>query len=137
MRAGYRQDYGAYAITKYLSRKILVVNYADIESKYSGEKPKNICKALETGATNCILFFDEGDTILIKHLTNISSATDVSFNQMPSVMLMVMNDYQDFVIFNTNFISNFDLGFMRRISMHIEFKLPYLDCRKKFCNISN
>ena len=42
-----------------------------------------------------------------------------------------MNDYQDFVIFATNFISNFDPAFMRRISTHIEFKLPDLDCRKR------
>ena len=61
----------------------------------------------------------------------MSSATDVSVNQTRSVMLMVMNDYQDFVIFATNFISNFDPAFMRRISTHIEFKLPDLECRKK------
>ena len=61
----------------------------------------------------------------------MSGATDVSVNQTRSVMLMAMNDYSDFVIFATNFISNFDPAVMRRISTHIEFKLPDLDCRKK------
>jgi ATP-dependent 26S proteasome regulatory subunit len=42
-----------------------------------------------------------------------------------------MNDYQDFIIFATNFITNYDPAFMRRISTHIEFKLPDLDCRKR------
>ena len=122
----------AHAIAKYLGRKILAVNYADIESKYVGETPKNIRKAFEAAAaTNSILFFDEADAILSKRVTNMSSATDVSVNQTRSVMLMVMNDYQDFVIFATNFITNFDLAFMRRISTHIEFKLPDFDCRKK------
>ena len=122
----------AHAIAKYLGRKILAVNYADIESKYVGETPKNIRKAFEAAAaTNSILFFDEADAILSKRVTNMSSATDVSVNQTRSVMLMVMNDYQDFVIFATNFISNFDPAFMRRISTHIEFKLPDLDCRKR------
>ena len=122
----------AHAIAKHLGRKILAVNYADIESKYVGETPKNIRKAFEAAAaTNSILFFDEADAILSKRVTNMSSATDVSVNQTRSVMLMVMNDYQDFVIFATNFISNFDPAFMRRISTHIEFKLPDLDCRKK------
>ena len=122
----------AHAIAKHLGRKILAVNYADIESKYVGETPKNIRKAFEAAAaTNSILFFDEADAILSKRVTNMSSATDVSVNQTRSVMLMVMNDYQDFVIFATNFIENFDPVFMRRISTHIEFKLPDLDCRKK------
>ena len=122
----------AHAIAKHLERKILVVNYADIESKYVGETPKNIRKAFETAQnTNSILFFDEADAILSKRVTNMSSATDVSVNQTRSVMLMLMNDYQDFVIFATNFIENFDPAFMRRISTHVEFPLPDLDCRKK------
>ena len=85
-------------------------------------------------ATNSILFFDEADAILSKCVTNMSGATDVSVNQTRSVMLMLMNEYQDFIIFATNFISNFDPAFMRRISTHIEFKLPDLDCRKKLRN---
>lgn len=122
----------AHAIAKHLGRKILAVNYADIESKYVGETPKNIRKAFEAAAaTNSILFFDEADAILSKRVTNMSSATDVSVNQTRSVMLMVMNEYQDFIIFATNFIENFDPAFMRRISTHIEFKLPDLECRKK------
>ena len=97
-----------------------------------GETPKNIRKAFETAKeTNSILFFDEADAILSKRVTNMSNATDVSVNQTRSVMLMVMNDYQDFVIFATNFIENFDPAFMRRISMHIEFKLPDCEGRKR------
>ena len=122
----------AHAIAKFLGRKILIVNYADIESKFVGETPKNIRKAFETAtATNIILFFDEADAILSKRVTGMQSAHDVSVNQTRSVMLMLMNDYQDFVIFATNFIENFDPAFMRRISTHIEFKLPDLECRKK------
>lgn len=122
----------AHAIAKHLCRKILAVNYADIESKYVGETPKNIRKAFEAAKeTNSILFFDEADAILSKRVTNMSSATDVSVNQTRSVMLMLMNDYQDFIIFATNFIQNFDPAFMRRISMHIEFKLPEYEERKQ------
>ena len=35
----------AHAIAKNLNRKILIVNYADIESKFVGETPKNIRRA--------------------------------------------------------------------------------------------
>lgn len=122
----------AHAIAKHLGRKILIVNYADIESKYVGETPKNIRRAFEAAKnSNSILFFDEADAILSKRVTGMQSAHDVSVNQTRSVMLMLMNDYQDFVIFATNFIENFDPAFMRRISTHIEFKLPDLECRKK------
>lgn len=122
----------AHAIAKNLGRKILIVNYADIESKFVGETPKNIRKVFEVGKkTQSILFFDEADAILSKRVTNMTQAVDVSVNQTRSVMLMLMNEYQDFIIFATNFISNFDPAFMRRISIHVKFELPDEICRQK------
>ena len=129
---GTAKTMAAHAIAKHLGRKILAVNYADIESKYVGETPKNIRKAFEAAKnTDSILFFDEADAILSKRVTNMLSATDVSVNQTRAVMLMLMNEYQDFIIFATNFISNFDSAFMRRISVHVKFELPDFECRKK------
>ena len=61
----------------------------------------------------------------------MTQAVDVSVNQTRSVMLMLMNEFQDFIIFATNFIENFDPAFMRRISIHIKFTLPDEACRKK------
>lgn len=122
----------AHALACYMHRKILAVNYADIESKYVGETPKNIRRAFEVAKeTNSIIFFDEADAILSKRVTNMSSASDVSVNQTRSVMLMLMNDYQDFILFATNFIQNFDAAFMRRIAKHVKFELPDLECRQK------
>ncbi len=122
----------AHAIAKFLGRNILIINYADIESKYVGETPKNICAAFKAAKeSSSILFFDEADAILSRRVTDMQRAGDVSVNQTRSVMLMLMNDYDDFIIFATNFISNFDPAFMRRISMHIKFDLPDEDCRKK------
>ena len=55
---------GAHAIANYLGRKILVVNYADIESKYVGETPKNIRHAFEVAEkTHSIIFFDDADVV--------------------------------------------------------------------------
>ena len=122
----------AHAIAKELGRKILIVNYADIESKFVGETPKNIRKAFEAAKnSDSILFFDEADAILSKRVTNMTQAVDVSVNQTRSVMLMLMNEFQDFIIFATNFIENFDPAFMRRISIHVKFTLPDEICRKK------
>ena len=115
----------AHAIAKELGRKILIVNYADIESKYVGETPKNIRKVFEAAKeTKSIIFFDEADAILSKRVTNMTQAVDVSVNQTRSVMLMQMNEYEDYIIFATNFIENYDPAFMRRIAVHIKFELP-------------
>ena len=122
----------AHAIARKLGKKILIVNYADIESKYVGETPKNIRKAFEAAKNSgSILFFDEADAILSKRVTNMTQAVDVSVNQTRSVMLMLMNEYEDFIIFATNFIENFDPAFMRRISVHVKFELPDESCREK------
>lgn len=122
----------AHAIAKHLGRKILVVNYADIESKYVGETPKNIRAAFEYAReSNSILFFDEADAILSKRVTDMQRAVDVSVNQTRSVLLMLLNDYQDLIIFATNFIENFDPAFMRRIAKHVKFELPDELCRRK------
>lgn len=130
--SGTGKTMAAHAIAKNLKRKILVVNYADVESKYVGETPKNLRKVFDAGrATNSILFFDEADAILSRRVTNMTQAVDVSVNQTRSVMLMLMNEYQDFIIFATNFIENFDPAFMRRISVHVKFELPDLDCRRR------
>lgn len=130
--SGTGKTMAAHAIAKHLGRKILIVNYADVESKYVGETPKNIRRVFEAGKeTGSIIFFDEADAILSRRVTNMTSATDVSVNQTRSVMLMLMNEYQDFIIFATNFISNFDPAFMRRISIHVKFDLPDEACRQK------
>lgn len=122
----------AHAIAKYLDRKILVINYADIESKYVGETPKNIRAAFEYAKeSNSVLFFDEADAILSRRVTDMQRAVDVSVNQTRSVLLMLLNDYQDFIIFATNFIENFDSAFMRRIAQHIKFELPDELCREQ------
>ena len=61
----------------------------------------------------------------------MTSSTDVSVNQTKSVLLNIMNDYDGIGIFTTNFISNYDFAFIRRIPFQIEFKLPDEQQRKK------
>lgn len=128
--SGTGKTMAAHAIANYLGRKILCVNYAEIESKYVGETPKNIYRTFKAAEqTHSILFFDEADAILSRRVTNMNNATDVSVNQTRSVLLTILNTYQDFIIFATNFIENFDPAFLRRISYHIKFELPDYDCR--------
>ena len=115
----------ANAVAKELGLKILKVNYADIESKYVGETSKNLVKMFEKAQEkNALILFDEADALLSKRVTNMSNATDVSVNQTRSVLLTLLDGFKGMVIFTTNFISNYDSAFMRRIPYHIKFDLP-------------
>lgn len=122
----------AHALAKSFGKKILIVDYSQIESKFVGDTPKNLKKVFEYAKNeDCVIFFDEADAILSRRVTNMSSATDTSVNQTRSVMLNIMNDFSGEMIFATNFISNYDSAFMRRILKHINFELPDLKARNK------
>lgn len=122
----------AMAIAKRLNKEILVVDYSQIESKYVGETSKNLVKIFDYACKkDVILFFDEADALLSKRVTSMSSSTDVSVNQTRNVLLKLLDNFDGITIFATNFISNFDNAFLRRISKHIEFKNPDKDMRKK------
>lgn len=125
----------AHAIASDLGKKMICVNYADIESKYVGETSKNITALFKLASEQkVIIFFDEADALLSKRVTNMSSSTDVSVNQTRSVLLTLLNDFNGMVIFATNFISNYDPAFMRRIQYHVKFELPDAKLRKMLWN---
>lgn len=126
----------AHAIASELGLPMIMVNYADIESKYVGETSKNITQLFKQAQEKkAIIFFDEADAILSKRVTNMSHATDVSVNQTRSVLLTLMNQYDGVIIFATNFVENYDAAFMRRIVSHIKFDLPDLQSRQKLWDL--
>lgn len=126
----------AHAIANQLGRDLLIVDYSQIESKYVGETSKNITLLFEDAQKmNAIIFFDEADALLSKRVVNMESSTDTSVNQTRSHLLLKLNDYDDIIIFATNFVENYDPAFMRRIATHIKFELPDEDARKKLWNL--
>ena len=129
---GTGKSFCAEAIAHCLQLKIIKVNYAEIESKYVGETPKNITAAfLKAKQTNAVLFFDEADSILGKRLTNVTQSADHGVNVSRSVMLLELDKFDGVVIFATNLAGNYDQAFIRRILSHIEFELPDRECRIK------
>lgn len=120
----------AHAIANQLNKQILEVDYSAIESKYVGDTPKNLKNIFDFAKDkNCLIFFDEADAILSRRVTNMQSATDTSVNQTRSVFLNILNNFEGDIIFATNFISNYDPAFIRRISKHIFFELPNSETR--------
>ena len=134
---GTGKSFAAEAICYELGKKIIKANYAEIESKFVGETPKNI-KALFRKAKeeNAVLVFDEADSILGKRLSNVTQSTDYAVNVSKSVMILEMDNFSGIVIFTTNFGQNYDSAFVRRIIGHIEFTLPDFERRKEiFSNL--
>lgn len=133
--SGTGKTISAMAIAKELNKEILVVDYSQIESKYVGETSKNLVKIFNFANKNdVVLFFDEADALLSKRVTSMNNSTDVSVNQTRSVLLKLLDNFSGITIFATNFISNFDKAFLRRIIKHIEFKNPDRDMRKRLWN---
>lgn len=121
----------ANAIANYLKKKILVLSYAEIESKYVGEAPKNLTKAFESAKLNdAVMFFDEADSFLGKRIQNVTHGSDQALNSLRSQMLMLLESFDGVVIFATNLVSNFDTAFESRILKHIKFELPNKEARK-------
>lgn len=115
----------AHGIAAAMNQKILAVNYAEIESKYAGESPKNLIAAFNAAQEcNAILFFDEADSFLGKRISNVQSGHDQSINSLRSQMLIQLEDFEGVVIFATNLVKNFDPAFQTRILRHVKFELP-------------
>lgn len=129
---GTGKSMGAEAIANYLGKQIYSVNYAELESKYVGETPKNIKKAFQKASeNNAVLVFDEADSFLGKRLTDVTHSADYGVNITRSVMLLEIEKFDGVVIFTTNLVNNYDEAFKRRIMANIEFRLPDEDGRRK------
>lgn len=127
----------SHAIANELGKKLICVDYSEIESKYVGDTPKNLKKLFDFAKSrdDCLIFFDEADALLSKRVSNMSSSTDTSVNQTRSVLLNILNDFSGCLIFATNFVSNYDSAFMRRINRHIHIGLPDQESRHKIFKI--
>lgn len=114
----------AHAIAERLSRPILVASYAEIESKYHGDGPKNV-KAIFKAAERqgAVLFIDEADSLLSQRLTNVTQGSEQAINSMRSQLLICLEQFTGVVIFSTNLVENYDKAFETRVR-YFEFTLP-------------
>lgn len=128
--AGTGKTMCAHAIAKKLGKKLLALNYSEIESKYLGDSAKNLKRAFETAEkTDSVMFFDEADSFLGKRVENIGNSTDQALNSLRSQMLILLEEHNGVVLFATNLVSNFDPAFNSRIQKHIKFELPNKEAR--------
>jgi SpoVK/Ycf46/Vps4 family AAA+-type ATPase len=115
----------AEAIAHALGMKLLVVNYAEVESMWVGETPKNIVAAFRAATEqNAVLFFDEADAIAGRRSSGGGLPHMREANITVNVLLRELEDFNGVVIFATNLAANFDPAFERRIRTHVRFEMP-------------
>lgn len=115
----------AEAIANAVGMRLLVVDYAESESMWIGETPKNIAGMFRTAAEqNAVLFFDEADAIATRRSQASSMPYDREMNLTVNVLLRELESFNGIVIFATNLAANFDPAFERRIRTHVRFEMP-------------
>lgn len=123
--SGTGKSLAAEAIAHHRGSPFIDVSYADIESRYVGDTPKNIVACFRQAEQhNSVLVFNEADSILGSRLSSVAQSSDHSVNVSRSVMLSQLDSFRGLVIFTTNFPRNYDTAFVRRILVHVRFDLP-------------
>lgn len=113
------------ALALSLGRRLLVVNYAHLESKYVGETPKNLRRAfVRAQEEDCVLLMDEADSFLSKRVSRLEQSADYAVNVSRSQLLLELDSFTGIVVFATNLPTNIDPAFARRISLSVAFQLP-------------
>ena len=129
-KPGTGKTMAAHALADRIRRPILAASYAEIESKYHGDGPKNV-KALFAAAENAdaVLFIDEADSLLSKRLENVTQGSEQAINSMRSQLLICLEQYRGVVVFSTNFVKAYDRAFETRVR-NIEFPMPTANGRR-------
>lgn len=129
---GTGKSLAAEAIAHHRGQPLIDVDYAQIESKYVGDTPKNIIACFAAaGREGAVLVFNEADSILGSRLSDVTQSADHSVNVSRAVMLSQLDRFSGLVIFTTNFPRNYDAAFVRRILAHVRFDLPDTVTRRR------
>lgn len=100
------------------------VDLASIVSKYIGETEKNldrIFRAAEGGTM--VLLFDEADAVFAKR-SEVADSHDRYANLETSYLLQELERFDGLTILTSNYASNIDDGFIRRIHVSVAFPSP-------------
>jgi SpoVK/Ycf46/Vps4 family AAA+-type ATPase len=129
----------AEAIAHALGLKLLVVNYAEVESMWAGETPKNVAAVFRLAAEQgAVLFFDEADAIAGRR-SGAGGGGGHPYareaNTTVNVLLHELEAFNGVVIFATNLAANFDPAFERRIRTHVLFEMPGTEERERIWQV--
>ena len=126
----------AEAIAHTLRRRLLIVRYAELESLWMGETPKNVAAVFRLAREQrAVLLFDEADAIASRRSTSVEQGFQREGNLVVNVLLQELESFNGVVIFATNLAANFDPAFERRIRSHVLFEMPGTDEREQIWRV--
>jgi SpoVK/Ycf46/Vps4 family AAA+-type ATPase len=126
----------AEAIAHALGRRLLVVRYAEVESMWMGETPKNVSAVFRLAREeNAVVLFDEADAIASRRSASLELGFLREANTVVNVLLKELETFDGVVIFATNLAANFDPAFERRIRTHVLFEMPGVDEREQIWRV--
>jgi SpoVK/Ycf46/Vps4 family AAA+-type ATPase len=115
----------AEALAHALGRNLLVVRYAEIESRWVGQTSKHVASVFRVAEhQNAVLFFDEADAIAGRRFSSATAGYEREANATVNVLLQELERFNGVIIFATNLAASLDPAFERRIRTHILFGLP-------------
>jgi SpoVK/Ycf46/Vps4 family AAA+-type ATPase len=126
----------AEALAYALDKKLLVVRYSELESRWVGQTSKHVAAVFRAAARqDAVLFFDEADAIAGRRFTSIGAAYEREANAIVNVLLHELESFPGVVIFATNLAANIDPAFERRIRTHILFEMPDVEERERIWGV--
>jgi SpoVK/Ycf46/Vps4 family AAA+-type ATPase len=126
----------AEALAYTLEKKLLVVRYAELESRWVGQTAKHVAAVFRAAdRQDAVLFFDEADAIAGRRFTSLAAAYEREANAVVNVLLHELETFPGVVIFATNLAANMDPAFERRIRTHILFEMPNLEERERIWRV--
>jgi DNA polymerase III delta prime subunit len=106
------------------------IDLSSVVSKYIGETEENLEQIFtEAEHSNAILLFDEADAVFGDR-ASVSDATDRYANVEVNYLLQRIESYDGVVVLTTNYESNIDSAFMRRIDHSVSFRRPREQTRR-------
>src|SRR5215217_279191 len=126
----------AEALAYALHKRLLVVRYAELESRWVGQTAKHVTSVFRSAARqDAVLFFDEADAIAGRRFTSMNAAYEREANGIVNVLLHELETFPGVVIFATNLAANIDPAFERRIRTHILFDMPNQEERERIWRV--
>ena len=126
----------AEALAYALGKRLLVVRYAELESRWVGQTAKHVANVFRAAEReDAVLFFDEADAIAGRRFTSVSAAYEREANAIVNVLLHELESFPGVVIFVTNLAANIDPAFERRIRTHILFEMPNAEERERIWRV--
>lgn len=122
--SGTGKTMSAYILAAELGLDVMRADLSRIEDKYIGETEKRISEVFQKAEeNNCLLFFDEADSLFAKR-TEVSDSHDRHANSQSAHLLQKMEEYSGIVVLATNLEGNIDPAFKRRLHFTLEFLRP-------------